>query len=196
MARLLLCGRSHEMLALARRLGHEVCAVADPGWTGGAWHGLTVHASDDQALAAGGFDAAAMAIDDPELRRRVQTRFAAAGVPAADLIGGMLGTDTVHGAGLVLQHLSHLSVDGRVGEGVRLNVGANVMHEARLGDYVTLAPNAVVLGRVTIGSLTYVGASATVLPGVVIGARCVIGAGAVVTRDVQDGQTVKGNPAR
>lgn len=196
MARLLLCGRSHETLALARELGHEVAAVADPAWTGGAWHGLKVWTRDEQALAAGGFDAAAMAIDDPQVRRRVQTFFAASGAPVADLIGGKLGAHTVHGAGLVLQHLAHLSVDCHAGDGLRLNVGANVMHEARLGDYVTLAPNAVVLGGVTIGALTYVGANATVLPGVVVGAGCVIGAGAVVTRDVPDGQTVRGNPAR
>jgi acetyltransferase-like isoleucine patch superfamily enzyme len=35
-----------------------------------------------------------------------------------------------------------------------------------------------------------------VLPGVKIGARCVVGAGAVVTRDLPDGSTVRGIPAR
>jgi len=52
------------------------------------------------------------------------------------------------------------------------------------------------LGRAVIGELSYIGANATILPGVRIGARCVVGAGAVVTRDVADGETVKGNPAR
>jgi UDP-3-O-[3-hydroxymyristoyl] glucosamine N-acyltransferase len=41
-----------------------------------------------------------------------------------------------------------------------------------------------------------IGAGATLLPGVRIGARAVVGAGAVVTRDVADGVTVTGVPAR
>jgi acetyltransferase-like isoleucine patch superfamily enzyme len=41
-----------------------------------------------------------------------------------------------------------------------------------------------------------IGAGATLLPGVRIGARAVVGAGAVVTRDVADGVTVMGVPAR
>lgn len=41
-----------------------------------------------------------------------------------------------------------------------------------------------------------IGANCTILPGVVIGERAVVGAGAVVTRDVPDGLTVVGNPAR
>jgi acetyltransferase-like isoleucine patch superfamily enzyme len=40
------------------------------------------------------------------------------------------------------------------------------------------------------------GTGAIVLPGVTIGAGATVGAGAVVTRDVADGATVVGNPAR
>ncbi len=41
-----------------------------------------------------------------------------------------------------------------------------------------------------------IGTAATILCGVTIGERAVIGAGSVVTRDVPDGATVAGNPAR
>jgi UDP-2-acetamido-3-amino-2,3-dideoxy-glucuronate N-acetyltransferase len=41
-----------------------------------------------------------------------------------------------------------------------------------------------------------IGSNATVLGGVTIGERAVVGAGAVVTRDVPDGATVAGVPAR
>lgn len=41
-----------------------------------------------------------------------------------------------------------------------------------------------------------IGSNATVLGGVTIGERAIIGAGAVVTKDVPDGATVVGNPAR
>jgi acetyltransferase-like isoleucine patch superfamily enzyme len=41
-----------------------------------------------------------------------------------------------------------------------------------------------------------IGSGATILGGVTIGSEAVVGAGAVVTRDVEAGQTVAGNPAR
>lgn len=41
-----------------------------------------------------------------------------------------------------------------------------------------------------------IGSNATILPGVTIGKNALVGAGAVVTKDVPDGTTVVGNPAR
>ncbi|MBX9881858.1 MAG: hypothetical protein K2X73_07785 [Sphingomonas sp.] len=47
-----------------------------------------------------------------------------------------------------------------------------------------------------IGRGTVIGPRAIVLPGVTIGAGCVVLAGALVNRDIPDGVTVIGNPAR
>lgn len=47
-----------------------------------------------------------------------------------------------------------------------------------------------------VGFRAAIGTGAVVLPGVTIGARAVIGAGAVVVRDVAEGETVWGVPAR
>ena len=41
-----------------------------------------------------------------------------------------------------------------------------------------------------------IGAGAVILPGVTIGAHATVGAGSVVTKNVPDGATVVGNPAR
>jgi maltose O-acetyltransferase len=49
---------------------------------------------------------------------------------------------------------------------------------------------------VTIGQNVWIGGGAIILPGITIGDDAVIGAGAVVTRNVAQGVTVVGNPAR
>ena len=49
---------------------------------------------------------------------------------------------------------------------------------------------------VKIGANVWVGGGAIILPGVTIGDDAIVGAGAVVTRDVPDGATVAGSPAR
>jgi acetyltransferase-like isoleucine patch superfamily enzyme len=49
---------------------------------------------------------------------------------------------------------------------------------------------------ISIGDDVFIGARALILKGVTVGGRAVIGAGAVVTRDVEPGAIVVGNPAR
>lgn len=50
--------------------------------------------------------------------------------------------------------------------------------------------------RINVFPWAVIGAGAIILPGINIGMNAVIGAGAVVTKDVAEGQTVVGNPAR
>ena len=49
---------------------------------------------------------------------------------------------------------------------------------------------------VFIGENVWIGGGAIILPGVTVGDDAIVGAGAVVTRDVPNGATVAGNPAR
>lgn len=77
-----------------------------------------------------------------------------------------------------------------------VNHGAVVDHDCVVGEFAHVAPNATLGGGVSVGRLSMVGAGATVLPGTRIGRGCIIGAGAVVRRDVPDGATVVGVPAK
>lgn len=76
------------------------------------------------------------------------------------------------------------------------NTGATVDHDCVVREYAHIAPGAHLAGGVSIGRGTLIGIGAVVLPGCTVGDRTVVGAGAVVVRDVPDGVTVVGTPAR
>ena len=83
-----------------------------------------------------------------------------------------------------------------IGCHANVNRSASIGHDTRLGFAASVGPGAILTGGVTVEAQAFVGAGATVLPGVTIGMGAVVGAGAVVTRDVEPGAIVTGNPAK
>jgi maltose O-acetyltransferase len=104
----------------------------------------------------------------------------------------------------------------RLGDGAFLNFNCVILDvvEVVIGDRAQIGPAVQIyaadhprdaetrragleFGRpVRIGSDVWIGGGAIILPGVTIGDGAVVGAGSVVTRDVDAGVTVMGNPAR
>jgi sugar O-acyltransferase (sialic acid O-acetyltransferase NeuD family) len=83
-----------------------------------------------------------------------------------------------------------------LGQGVLLNVHVAVTHDSFIGDFCELGPGVIICGGCHIGSGVFVGAGAIILPGITVGNNAVIGAGAVVNKDVPEGETVTGVPAK
>ncbi len=85
-----------------------------------------------------------------------------------------------------------------------VKIGENVMVGPGVHIYTATHPKDPVERRaafesgkpVSIGNDCWIGGRAVILPGISIGNRCIIGAGAVVVKNVPDGKTVAGNPAK
>lgn len=154
--------------------------------------------SDEDFLGAPTASHYVIAIAAPRLRERLAEIFDAAGLVPATLIhpNATRGRDAVIGAGSVLAAGSQVTTNIRVGRHVHLDRLVTIGHDSRIADFVTVHPGAVLSGGVTIGIGTLVGTMSCVLPGRSVGSDVVVGAGALVTRDVADGTTVIGAPAR
>jgi acetyltransferase-like isoleucine patch superfamily enzyme len=117
--------------------------------------------------------------------------------------------DNSIGDNVVVGVNTYLGPRNTIGDNVKIHTGC-FLEGVTLGNDVIIAPHAVFtndpyppckqcaeeIGGAIVGEGTVIGANATILPGVRIGKRCLIGAGSVVTRDIEDGGVVVGNPGR
>ena len=97
-----------------------------------------------------------------------------------------------------------------IGDNVTVKCGVQLWNGLRIGNNVFLGPNVTFCNdkypksgnhdfeclQTVVEDGVSIGANATILPGVRLGKGCVVGAGAVVTKNVSQGITVAGNPAK
>ena len=201
-------GHGRVVADLVRSLGHEVVAYSDAnreklGSVVDA-AGAAVRITQERLVAcARGLepwpfrvDAVALGIGDNAAR-----------VALFGLLGPEMLPPLVHphawvsgfaciGAGAVVLGGVVVNNGAKLGEASITNSSAVVEHDCVLGRGAHLSPGAVLCGGVHVGGNSWIGARAVVIPGVSIGTDCMVGAGGVVLRDVPDGVTVVGNPAR
>lgn len=141
---------------------------------------------------------AIVAIGDNHARRSYAKKLAAQGFELINAIHprsvvsptARLGTDLVVAAGAVI------GTDAIIGGDTIINTCAVIDHECEIGQAVHVCPSAALAGRVRVGDEAFLGLGCNIIQCLTIGANAVIGAGAVVIRDVPDGVTVVGVPAR
>lgn len=139
----------------------------------------------------------AVAVQGPGRRRLCERILERGGeLPVIRHPAAVVSTTAKIGAGAVLSAGVIVQSDATIGRFCVLNTGCTIDHDNRVGDGVSIGPGAHTAGRVTIGDEAFVGLGSAIINGVTIGRRATVGAGAVVVRDVPDGVTVVGNPAR
>ncbi|MFD2797225.1 acetyltransferase [Promicromonospora vindobonensis] len=191
-------GLAREVLALAAETGRPVLGVLDdrhadlPPTVGGVpvlgpVAQASAYPSADLLLCIGpsASRAAVLARLDPG------SRFAGVVDPSVrNPAGCPVGSGSILLAGVTI------TADARVGAHVVAMPGVTVTHDCWVDDLVTLAAGVSLGGGVRIGRAAYIGMNAAVHPAVRIGAGAIVGMGSVVLRDVPDGETWAGVPAR
>jgi len=159
---------------------------------------------DDVAAAAlaraGGLDAGVVGVGNTALGRRAELFQWLKGfgvtVPALVHPRAVRSPSCRVGEGAVVFAGSVLGAGVEVGANAVLYSGVIAEHDCRIGEHAYLSPGVILSGSVQVESGAFLGSGAVVLPGITVGKQAVVAAGAVVTRDVAEGQTVMGVPAR
>lgn len=144
-------------------------------------------------------DEVVVAIQSGAVRRVISERpyrFGTVIAPSA-----IIGDRVQIGEGAIICDHAMITADATIGRHFHANIYSYVAHDCEVGDFVTLAPRASINGNVVLEDDVYVGTGAVLKQGTPgkplrIGRGAVIGMGAVVTRDVEPGAIMVGNPAR
>lgn len=83
-----------------------------------------------------------------------------------------------------------------IGEGTKIDNLVHIAHGVKIGKHCLIVAGSVIGGSSEIGDYCYIGIGAMIKNKIRIGNNVTVGMGAVVIRDIPDGQTVIGNPAK
>jgi sugar O-acyltransferase (sialic acid O-acetyltransferase NeuD family) len=207
-------GSSRGKLLIVGAGGHGK-SVADAADRTGAWSEIAFVDRKYPALSANGrwpviadqsdwralrgrFAQATVAVGDAAIRLQLLDELKAQGfeIPVIRHPSCVVAEDAVLAEGVVIMAGAVVNTGARIGRGSIVNTGASVDHDCMLGAGVHICPGARLAGEVRVGDRGWIGIGAAIIQQRAIGKAATVGAGAVVIRDVADGVTVAGVPAR
>jgi sugar O-acyltransferase (sialic acid O-acetyltransferase NeuD family) len=138
-------------------------------------------------------------VGNPSVRKMLYNKFIALGGIFASSISplaiiGNFGNNIQEGCNVMTGTI--ITNDITIGKGCLINLNCTIGHDTQIGEFTELSPGVSVSGNCRIGAYCTIGTNATILPKVVLGQNVIVGAGAVVVKNVADGETVIGIPAK
>lgn len=203
-------GFSREVLPLVRaqlqtQFGsgeYQIVLVDREGGTSSLTQGVRL-VSDEEFYSTPGRRLFNVTVADSNIRERICNSALANGCEPLSIVSSTSQdlADNVIGSGAILCGFTTITATARIGRFFHANIYSYVAHDCVIGDFVTFAPRVSCNGNVVIEDHAYIGTGAVLKQGqpgkpLCIGKGAIVGMGAVVTKNVEPGTVVVGNPAR
>lgn len=195
-------GFGREVAPLARRLANDIVFVSDDvSQLGQELNGIMVVGFED--IRRDPDRLVSITIADGPSRRAISERCISEGLRFCSIFADtFIAHDGIEiGEGAIFCDFTMCTSNATIGKFLHSNIYSYIAHDSVIGNYVTLAPRVCINGNIVIEDDVYIGTGAIFKQGatgrpLVIGRGAVVGMGAVVTKDVEPGAIVVGNPAR
>ena len=188
------------MLTLAKGDEYEALGYVDDGVVPGTiLNGFPVLGSGDYLEKFDGDVALVFGIADSDIKDGLYSTFKdKLNIKFPNVIhpSASVSECTSLGSGIVIAHGCFISVDTVIGDCVFMNNSTLVGHDTQIGDFTSIMSLVAISGNVTIGARCLIGVQSAIRQGFSVGDAATVGMGSVVLRNVPDGATVLGNPAR
>lgn len=139
-----------------------------------------------------------IALGDPIARQNIANKVLDLGFSLQTIIhpSAVISPSAQIGSGVIVCPFAFIGTNSRVGNNVVFNVYSSLGHDSVVEEHCVLSPYAALTGNVHVGNSTFVGTGTLFSPGINIGEKSKISIGTVVTKDVEPGSLVMGNPSR
>lgn len=171
----------------------------DPQKLGVIYYDLPVIANVDSLLKLEQPAAVALAIANPKFKKLIVEKLSQnKNISFPNFIHPQVwqGAKVKIGAGCIIYPGVTINYESEIENFVTINMNTTVGHNCKLMNYSTLSPGVACGGFTELGEGSFLGIGACTLQSTTIGSDVTVGAGAVVIRDVENGATMVGNPAR
>lgn len=139
-----------------------------------------------------------IAVGEPAARKLLYDRVKQAGYSLATLIDetAIVSETAKISEGCIIGAYAIISAETVIRENCLVMFQAIIGHHATIADSCVICPRATVGGFSEVGKQAFLGLGSSMMQRIKIGKEAIIGLGSMVFRDVEDGVTVVGNPAR